>query len=533
MIGSVAEGAEAVVHTTAYVAYVISFKTLSSEPGSEMSARSKFHDYQLGFDVPLLISLNLAFHTFVLVSVWLAAFGSGVAAGKEATVTPLFWRGPTSHRVATVFGIPLDFLCANVILNVFSGISFLQALIFLPASIAEAIMQTGPAMSILITSILQPHIRYNRWAWVSVVPIVGGGVLACLRTDGGAQNADPKTKYLLGLFWSMIALLSRCLRIIVVDLVVGRYEDRVKGTLQDELSEDTERERLILGGGDDTSEKQQPTKSAVGGGATTTSSLPDRAPNPQDDVVLRSTTPSAPASPRTLPPALKVLQVMMPINTVIYLLASLLIERGLNDEWAPWQKMKLLMAEPAPANSFVAGGTKGTLLAVLLLIVGTTGFLWLLTEFRLVEHSGSYTVAILANLNRTGAIVAAVLVLGENMTASQVCGVVVVAAGVFLKFTLGEAYFVDVQKELDALSADERAEVDETQISQKVRSNLAFNDLQIPRMVTPTFELNRNISREISKSSTTAKTRKARGPSQAGDVIETSTSGEAQKEASP
>mmetsp|Transcript_25931 Transcript_25931/g.65385 ORF Transcript_25931/g.65385 Transcript_25931/m.65385 type:complete len:357 (-) Transcript_25931:499-1569(-) len=160
------------------------------------------------------------------------------------------------------------------------------------------------------------------------------------------------------------------------------------------------------------------------------------------------------ADAEPLPNAVRILQLILPYTISIYLILSLIFERvrwslysGKNAfEIHPIDPTKQSFWLPA-AKIEVMTGAERSWLAGGLACFGVMSSLWLITEFRLIQHCGSYTVAIFANANRAVAALVAVLVLKEKLAPIQIVGICLIGVGLIMKFGFGEAYTIDLPVE--------------------------------------------------------------------------------------
>eukprot|EP00392_Amoebophrya_sp_AT5.2_P003015 g3020.t1 len=340
----------------------------------------------------------------------------------------------------TYFGLPYPVLVVTAILGSLVGATYLLTFLYLPITVAESIMMTGPAVSILLSSLLQPNVKYNFWIWASVFPLVLGGIFvsafaSALDEKDSASGAKTNGVYLVGILWAMASVVCRALRIIVIDVVVGQYEKKLaEQELVGALQEDDAADGTHVGVGVVATTEQGLQRSdsqAAGGGAK---------------------------SEHPFPSAVKILQLILPFNIVLTIALSLLFERTAYSPFVQARReadgsaaTRNATSAPESSDSWWLPISKIQHLApdertsVFLGLFCFSFFtaLWILTEFRLVQTCGSYTVAIFANLNRGGAALVAIAVLDERVTGMQIVGLCLIIGGLAMKFLLGEASVVD------------------------------------------------------------------------------------------
>ncbi|CAD7963096.1 unnamed protein product [Amoebophrya sp. A25] len=433
---------ETIIHTLAYVTNLLIYKTVSSLPKNSKGGPAGRTGPTVGPDYlePMRFGYKAPFfHNFVqagvaclVVSAFLVTFPVKPSAKRKPPTSPrnpgaggsdsddsnFVLSAPFASRRprCLVFGVPLLVLTVFCLFNVLNGFTYLSSLMYLPASVAEALQMTGPAVNLVLTAVFQPKIRYNLWAWLSVIPIIAGGVMVAIRPGlfGGGED-EPQTKhtkvdYIWGILFATVALLTRALRIIAIDLVAGRHEQSLQrrsdgSSPRGDSSNEDEKRALLPDGKDD---EQLPARS------------------------------SASREPFVMPNVVTILQACLPLNSLLYVIFSMIFEREENGPMSQWRPHFL-----KPDNAHLTG------LIGFLLLEGMCNSVWILTEFRIVEKMGSYTAAIIGNVNRTAATLMAVAVLGERMHWWQYTGVGVLVIGIIVRFTVGDAYTAEDEQPRD------------------------------------------------------------------------------------
>ncbi|CAD7947093.1 unnamed protein product [Amoebophrya sp. A120] len=535
---------QALVHTGSYVFYVLVYKLSTQDPhavenenapGAGVTApttttTNTFLDWRLNFQAPLFLNVCVATHVFLVTSLYLL-FGNAY----NFTITP-------GHKSYAMFkqqknsflGLPVSLLVANVMLNVLSGFSYLSCLLYLPVSVVEPVMMVGPAVSIVVTSVLQPNVQYNRWTWASVLPIVLGGMFAAgagsglsdfqsdnaIAPGGGAAPAattsaptatstpagaeamvagrkststtaavlgvdttnveqqssflhlllaaatgttasmlpstssersagalaaarfpiaGPSASFSLGIIWSIVAVLSRAFRIIIVDLVQGNYEKNLTEKQLQRATEGQQEENEIS----PLLVKKQSSKTGTIPRNSTLDSIGEdevAAENPQQPPAAKVELTAADAQSIKMPSAVRTLQLILPFNWCCYLFLSFLMEHedGVGSAWLPYNRVQQLLAEDSALKQQYPNMNFPNFLRAIFCI-GIGSALWLLTEFLLIDACGSYTCSIFANLNRMCSAIFAVLLLHEPVTKLQLFGAGLLVFGMGMKFTLGDA----------------------------------------------------------------------------------------------
>eukprot|EP00392_Amoebophrya_sp_AT5.2_P018948 g19615.t1 len=422
---------EAVIHTGAYAGYILFYKTLVSKPPESVEkASTQLYHMQLNFTVPFFLNVVGASSVLVIITLFLLIkpeTKSSTPLGRQNANLLLVTtteknknkkdedhdleeqEAPTScwqrFSATRYCGLPVPLLIANVVLNALNGSSYLMALSYLPVTVAESIMMTGPAVSIITSSALQPNIKYNKWIWFSVFPLVIGGILAAWSGTAGSEGGGGSEKavqenrpaggvakmYTFGIMWALIAVLSRAFRIIIVDLIVGEYEQQLPTqdeSLEDNVGgagegkdkdhsistvrsedqahqedEDEEEDQHLLQG---KKEANYPSKS------NNTGRRLERIDEDHQSV--------SDAEAEPLPNAVRILQLILPYTISIYLILTKVARRDRPRQsfWLPAAKIEVMTGAE---RSWLAGG---------LACFGVMSSLWLITEFRLIQHCGSF-----------------------------------------------------------------------------------------------------------------------------------------------
>ncbi|CAD7925018.1 unnamed protein product [Amoebophrya sp. A120] len=483
---------EVVTQATAYVFQVIIFKLIVSRPedakeGTEWLKGLRFH-----FDAPLFLSVFIASTSFCVVSLFLCV--SPTKPYEKQLVTTQ-WR---------YFGVPIGLMGLFVFFNVINAFAELYALMYLPASIMESILMTAPALSVIFTRVLQPSIRYNNWAYFSIIPIVAGGILSALPANfrEDVQSTGGRENFGLGLFWAITATIFRVVRVIVVDMVSGQFEERM---IEEEQNELAPRIEHLPNPQEETEDERAAVLNAQRGGAQNEQQLPvpafgrladlevDQEQEENRPLVVPAREGEREAGAQPMPNVVNILRIMGPVSAVAYLVMSLSVERNWNGDrsWTPAVRVGEIFATGGALRLF-------ELSMAVIFGEGLLATMWVLSEFRLTERCGAFAAAIFGNVNRSVTAVGAVLMLRESFAWWQGVGIGVMAVGVLIRFLLGNATSVRAGERLDQMPRHLREEIDEDQVTKRVSAKVALRDVESHMAGFPLGEIS-TIDRQVTE----------------------------------
>ncbi|CAD7927345.1 unnamed protein product [Amoebophrya sp. A120] len=435
-----------ILQAFAYILFVLFFKLVVSDPHrDEKSGTYWLRSLRFHFDVPLFHSMFITTTWFIVVSLYLLKKRVVVPESQQRNLS----TNPTgsnelqslveqfrSKSQISLCGVPLGMLALFTFFNVLNTLTEMYGLLYLPASILEAVMMMTPALSIALTIAFQPSIQYNFYAYLSVLPIVVGGTLSSLPKEFFHDAGFIHHKnYGLGLCWAFAASVVTAMRIIVIDCVSGTYESTLERVSSNSsfggptpevggtpFEPDREDSPLVQG--------REIVSAAPGGNDADL-----LAGDPTFDAVNVADT------EKKFPSVLHIMRIQAPLSAVAYLVISLVAERSgrapgdssyfLGGYWRPAERSEQILKEPN------GHGRYATLLFVIVFGEGVMASVTLLVEVLLIERTGSYSMAIFKNLNRAVAALAAVAVLRESYAWWQFLGLIVMLFGIGVRFLLG------------------------------------------------------------------------------------------------